>query len=66
MGELVVVEMNGYMTVEEAAKKWSVTERQVQIWCKDERIKGATKLVRIWLIPEKAKKPTADRRKPHI
>ena len=58
--------MNGYMTVDEAAKKWDVTERQVQIWCKDERIEGATKLVRIWLIPENAKKPTADRRKPRI
>jgi len=58
--------MNGYMTVDEAAKKWDVTERQVQIWCKDERIEGATKLVRIWLIPENAKKPTTDRRKPRI
>lgn len=58
--------MNGYMTVEEVAKKWGVTERQVQILCKDERIEGATKLVRIWLIPEDAKKPTADKYKSHM
>lgn len=58
--------MNGFITVEEASKKWSVTERQVQIWCKDGRIEGATKLVRIWLIPENSKKPTSDRRKPGV
>ena len=57
--------MHGYMTVEEAAKKWGVTDRQVQIWCKDERLKGATKLSRIWIIPDMAKKPTADRKKPN-
>lgn len=58
--------MNGYMTVKEAAKKWGITERQVQIWCKDKRIEGSTKLSRIWIIPETAKKPTADRNNPHI
>ncbi len=53
--------MNGYITVEEAAKKWGVTDRQVQMWCKEDRINGATKLSRIWIIPETAQKPTADR-----
>ena len=55
--------MKGYMTVEEAAKKWGVTERQVQMWCTDNRIEGATKLSRIWIIPEVCRKPTADRLK---
>jgi predicted site-specific integrase-resolvase len=58
--------MNGYMTVEEASKKWGVTARQVQIWCKEGRIEGATKLVRIWIVPETSKKPTANRRKPTV
>lgn len=58
--------MNGYLTVKEVARKWGVTERQIQIWCKDERIEGATKLVRIWLIPENAKKPTANRHKSNM
>ena len=52
--------MNGYMTVQETAEKWGVTSRQVQILCKDNRISGATKLSRIWIIPEEAEKPTTD------
>lgn len=52
--------MNGYMTVQETAEKWGVTSRQVQILCKDNRISGATKLSRIWIIPDTAEKPTMD------
>ena len=50
--------MNGYMTAQEAAEKWNITERQVQLLCKSNRIPGATKLSRIWIIPESAEKPT--------
>ena len=50
--------MNGYITVQEVAKKWKITERRVQILCKSGRIDGAQKLSRIWIIPEKAEKPT--------
>lgn len=56
--------MNGYITVQEAAEKWGVTPRQVQILCKENRIAGATRMSRIWVIPEDAKKPTGDRRTP--
>ena len=55
--------MNGYITVQEAAEKWEVTPRQVQILCKENRIEGATRMSRIWIIPENAKKPTLDKRK---
>lgn len=55
--------MNGYITVMEAAKKWGISPRQVQILCKDNRIVGATMMSRIWIIPENAKKPTHDKRK---
>lgn len=55
--------MNGYITVQEVAIKWGITERQVQILCKENRIEGATRLSRIWIIPEDAKKPTNDKRK---
>ena len=48
------------MTVQETAGKWGVTSRQVQILCKDKRISGATKLSRIWIIPDTAEKPTTD------
>jgi hypothetical protein len=53
--------MNGFITVQEAADKWGITSRQVQILCKNGRIEGATRMSRIWIIPENAKKPTADR-----
>lgn len=53
--------MNGYITVQEAAAKWGITPRQVQILCKDNRIDGATRISRMWLIPESAVKPTHSR-----
>ena len=48
--------MNGYITVQEAAEKWGVTPRQVQILCKENRITGAARMSRIWIIPENAEK----------
>ena len=54
--------MNGYMTAHDAAEKWGVTPRQVQILCKENRIAGATRMSRIWIIPEGAEKPTGDRK----
>lgn len=54
--------MNGYITVQEAASKWAVTPRQVQILCKENRIEGAARMSRIWVIPETAEKPTTVKR----
>ncbi len=45
-----------YMTVQEAAKLWEVSERQIQKLCKANRIEGVVHLSRVWLIPEEAKK----------
>ncbi len=58
--------MNGYITVQEAAEKWGVTPRQVQILCKADRVPGATRLSRIWIIPENAEKPTNEKRKVEV
>ena len=58
--------MNGYMTVQEAAEKWGVTPRQVQILCKENRIQGVVRMSRIWIIPETAEKPTNDRRSSNV
>jgi|UniRef100_UPI003FF13D67 hypothetical protein len=55
--------MNGYITVQEAAEKWKITPRQVQVLCKENRIEGATRMSRIWIIPENAVKPTNGKRK---
>lgn len=50
--------MKGYMTAQEAAERWGVTARQVQILCKENRVPEAQRVSRIWLIPEGAHKPT--------
>ena len=50
-----------YMTVQEAAKLWKLSERRVQKLCKENRIDGVVHLSRVWLIPKSAKKP-ADKR----
>ena len=51
-----------YMTVQEAAKLWNISERRVQILCSENRIDGVVHLSRVWLIPRNAKKPADERR----
>ena len=58
--------MEGYMTVLQAAKKWKVTPRQVQLWCKTDKICGVQKWGRDWAIPENAERPKARKRKEDI
>lgn len=52
-----------YMTVQEAAKLWGLSERRVQKLCAENRIDGVVHLSRVWLIPKEAKKPVDARRK---
>lgn len=52
-----------YMTVQEAAKLWEISERQVQKLCKANRIEGVVHLSRVWLIPKNAEKPIDGRKK---
>lgn len=55
--------MFDYMTVQEAAKLWGISERRVQILCSENRIEGVIHLSRVWLIPKNAQKPVDGRRK---
>lgn len=55
--------MFDYMTVQEAAKLWGLSERRVQKLCKENRIDGTIYLSRIWLIPKVAQKPADARLK---
>lgn len=48
--------MNG-MTTKEAAEKWAITPRQVQLLCSNGRIPGAVRFGHAWVIPSDAKKP---------
>ena len=52
--------MNG-MTAKEAAEKWGITPRQVQLLCANRRIPGAVRFGHAWVIPSDAEKPE-DRR----
>jgi DNA adenine methylase len=51
-----------YISTRQAADKWSVSLRSVQIYLQNGRIPGAIQPARDWLIPKDAKKPE-DRRK---
>lgn len=53
--------MFDYMTVQDAAKLWELSERRVQKLCSEKRIKGVVHLSRVWLIPKDAKKPVDGR-----
>lgn len=46
-----------YMTAQEAASKWGITVRRVQVLCSSGRIVGATKHASVWAIPRGAEKP---------
>ena len=45
------------MSCPEAAEKWGISERRVQILCSQNRIPGVSKLGYMWLIPTNAEKP---------
>lgn len=51
-----------YMTPRQAAEKWNVSQRRVQIMCAQNRIEGVFKLGDAWAIPANTIKPV-DRRK---
>lgn len=51
-----------YITVKEAAEKWQVSTRRVQILCAQDRIKGAYRFGKSWVIPAKAVLPNARRK----
>lgn len=46
-----------FITAKEAAKKWGITPRRVQILCSEGRIEGAWRLGNAWAIPLNAPKP---------
>ena len=52
-----------YITVGEAAKKWGVSARRVQMLCCEERIKGAVRFGPVWKIPSTAVLPNARKKK---
>ena len=52
----------GYITAGQAAKKWKISQRRVQILCAENRKEGTFKLGEAWAIPENAEKPDDNRK----
>lgn len=53
--------MFDYITAKEAAEKWGISQRRVQLLCVQGRIKGAQKYASVWAIPKDAEKPKDER-----
>lgn len=54
----------GYISAQQAAEKWGISKRRVQVLCAEGRIKGATRIGNMWVVPGDAVKP-ADGRNRH-
>ena len=52
-----------WITPLQASEKWGITERQVQAMCKTEKIAGALRVSKVWLIPKDAPRPIDGRTK---
>lgn len=54
-----------YLTTTEMAAKWEISSRRIAILCEQNRIDGAIKKGKMWLIPFNAVKPNDARKKEH-
>lgn len=52
-----------YISVNDAATKFNISKRRVQLLCEQGRINGASMVSGVWLIPETAPKPVDERKK---
>ena len=46
-----------YLTTNELAKIWKISARRISLLCSENRVEGAVKKGKTWLIPMDAKKP---------
>ena len=51
-----------WVTPQEIAEKWGITDRRVQVLCANGQVVGAIRLKRGWLIPKDIPKPPDGRR----
>jgi predicted site-specific integrase-resolvase len=51
------------MSAQQAAEKWGVSLRWVQVYLKDGRIDGAIRFGHAWMIPKNAEKPLDGRKR---
>lgn len=55
----------GYISAQQAATKWGNSKRRVQVLCTENRIKNATRIGNMWVVPEDALKPADGRVQTH-
>ena len=46
-----------YISISQAAKKWDISTRRIQVLCSQNRIPGAARVGYVWAIPKDAMKP---------
>lgn len=46
-----------YISISEAAAKWKISNRRIQVLCVQNRIPGACRIGNMWVIPKDAQKP---------
>jgi len=46
-----------YISAKEASKKWGITQRRVEVLCRNGQVQGAERIGNMWLIPKNAEKP---------
>ena len=54
-----------YISAQQAATKWGISKRRVQVLCTENRIKNATRIGNMWVVPEDALKPADGRVQTH-
>lgn len=52
-----------WITPQQAAEKWGISDRRVQVLCLNGQIEGAVRLGRGWLIPKSTLQPPDGRTK---
>lgn len=53
----------GYLTTVEMSKIWGISSRRIALLCEQNRIDGAIKKGKTWLIPENSIKPVDGRKR---
>ncbi|MCX4371849.1 MAG: helix-turn-helix domain-containing protein [Dysosmobacter sp.] len=46
-----------YLSIKQTAQRWGISERRIQVLCKEGRIPGVITIGRTWGIPDDAVKP---------
>jgi len=49
--------VDDYLKAQDFAKRWNISTRQVELLCKQGRIKGSRKFGAAWAIPKDTQKP---------